>query len=83
MRGFYRKPVLLFNAGTKDEEICQIVLASGMECELLAVDDEDTPKLICGHRELARGQEIKKYMKEWEARIPFETWTSKNKKEDC
>lgn len=60
-----RKPMLLFNTGQKDREACRLVMSSGMPCEFLGTDDENTPKLIWGYQEFAGIQEIKDFVGDW------------------
>jgi hypothetical protein len=60
-------PILLFNTSKTDRYICQLVLASGMKCEFLATEDENTPILIYRHREFSGKEEIEHYVEGWKA----------------
>ncbi len=64
-RGRKYKPVLLFNTGKEDKEAYQYVMNSGMNCELLATEDEKTPTLISRGQEFSGLKEIKNYVESW------------------
>jgi len=64
-RSIKNKPVLLFNTAKEDREALQLVMSSGMNCELLATEDENTPKLISRSQEFTGIKEIKCYVESW------------------
>ncbi len=59
------KPVLLFNTEKEDREAYQYVMSSGMNCELLATEGENTPKIISRSQEFTGLKEIRSYVDSW------------------
>ena len=60
-----RMPALLFNVSEEDKKACELVMTSGMPCELLATEDDNTPVLISRAQEFRGLKEIKQYIEGW------------------
>jgi len=65
-----RIPALLFNVSEEDKKAYELVMASGMPCELLATEDDNTPVLISRAQEFRGLKEIKEYVEGWNKRYP-------------
>lgn len=56
------KPILFFSRKREDLDACLLVMKSGIDCEFLFSDDDDTPKLVDGYQKFKGIKRIKKYL---------------------